>query len=253
MNNALRIIGTTGALLVDAMPAASMLLRLATAAPSVDMLSPLPDQVENIVRVTHRMAASGSALLAVVAAILCWLGRPLGRRYVVACAIILTLTVFLTVLGVVSANNRVVAVVAGNVAGGTLLLTAFWWLRVAARTNSQRLFDGLALAALIAVLAQVTLGAALSAAPRNALIFIAHATVALLAAMLGLAAAFMQRRNEKLQGVALAVFVLIAAQAALGIYLSAHRTTALAWLHGMLAPLLAVGLMSLAVRGWRVS
>ena len=166
-----------------------------------------------------------------------------------ACAIILALTVFLTVLGVVSANNRAVAVVAGNVAGGTLLLTAFWWLRVAARTNSQRLFDGLALAALVAVLAQVTLGASLSAAPRNALIFIAHATVALLAAMLGLAAAFAQSRDAARQGVALAVLVLILAQSALGIYLTIDRPTALAWLHGMVAPLLAAGLMSLAVRG----
>jgi heme A synthase len=245
----LALIGTLGAVLVLVVLAASMMLRLTTAALSGHALSLLPDQVENIVRVTHRLAASGSALLAVVAAILCWRGRPLGRGYIAACTIILTLTVLLTLLGVISANNRAVAVVTGNVAGGTLLLTAFWWLRVAARTISQRLFDGFALAALIAVLAQVTLGAALSAAPRDALIFIAHATVALLAAMLGLAAAFAQRHNEKLQGMALAVFVLIAAQAALGIYLSVDRHTALAWLHGMLAPLLAAGLLSLAVRG----
>ncbi len=82
--------------------------------------------VLNIVRASHRLAASTVLLLVVALAALAWVRRPpvhaLGRRALV----MLGLTLALALLGVLTPGARSPAVLLGNQLGGFALLAVAW-------------------------------------------------------------------------------------------------------------------------------
>jgi cytochrome c oxidase assembly protein subunit 15 len=86
-------------------------------------------------RIVHRLAASAEALLAVMIAVVCWGARREWRGGAVTAAAIAALTVFLTVLGIATAEGQSPPVTLGNLLGGMALLGAFWLLRLQSRSN----------------------------------------------------------------------------------------------------------------------
>jgi hypothetical protein len=235
-------IGTWGAVLTLAILLASALLRLASGVEAGEARSLLPSAVETLARIAHRLSAMGVAILAAGALVATVRERPAPRPRVLAVAAIVVLTLVLALIGRYTPGYRVTAVTVVNVAAGTALACAFWWLRELA---APRRFAALAVTALALLLAQAALGAAASAAAMwggrgfGAL----HVWVAMVFVIVAAAAAWQQRARRALGA---AVLSLTVAQVALGAYLVGARPTALALAHAAIAAVLGLMLVRLA-------
>ena len=251
----LQTVGAFGAVLALVILGASMLLRLTTIfGADGQTISTLPPAIESATRMVHRLAASGVGLLAAGAVFLCWVRRPLPGHIVKPIASIVVATAVLAVIGPLTPGYRVAAVTVGNVLGGMVLLIAFWWLResVAADSAARKPVDGLLRAAIIVFLLHVTTGAAASANQMHGIRWFAfvHLGTAMLSIMFVGASLWDHRREPSLAAWSAATTILMVAQSGLGFALIWHgsRPAWLGLLHGMLSPMLAIALVSLAIR-----
>lgn len=116
-----------GCALVFAVIVASAYLRISQAGPGWS-------GIVGFARIVHRLAASAEAVLAVMIAVVCWGARRQWKGGALTAAAIAALTVFLTVLGIATAEGQSPPVTLGNLLGGMALLGAFWLLRLQARS-----------------------------------------------------------------------------------------------------------------------
>lgn len=158
----LRAIGTAGAVLTVAIVAASALLRLSTEIRAGEAVSLLPDAVEQGARIAHRLSAMAVGVLAAAALVVAARYRPMPPERAVAALSIVGLTLLLATIGRHTPGYRVMAVTVANVAGGTLLACAFWWLREQSRDERSHLSMS-AFAALVALVSLAAVGAGMSA------------------------------------------------------------------------------------------
>ena len=252
----LQTIGTFGAVLALVILGASMLLRLTTIF-GVDghTISTLPTPVENAIRLAHRLAAAVVGLLALCVAIISWRRRPLPSFFVTPIAWIVVSTVMLAIIGPLTPGYRLTIVTVGNVVGGMILLMAFWWLResVANKLLTRKPVEPLLLITILVFLAHIAAGAAASALEMRDVRWFAfvHIGTAILATMFVGASLWDRRRDVSIAGWTAATVGLMLLQMALGCALMwlGTRPTWLAYAHGMLSPLLAITLVSLANRG----
>ena len=117
-----------GCALVLAVIVASAYLRLSQAGPGWSGLT-------GLARIVHRLAASAEALLVVMIVAVCWGVRRTWTGGALTSAVIAGLTVFLTLLGIVTAEAQSPAVTLGNLLAGMALLGAFWSLRMQAQST----------------------------------------------------------------------------------------------------------------------
>ena len=249
-------IGAFGAVLALVILGTSMLLRLTTIF-GVDgqSISTLPASVENTIRLAHRLAASAVGLLALCVAIISWTRRPLPSPFIAPMAWIVVSTVMLAIIGPLTPGYRLTTVTVGNVVGGVVLLMAFWSLRESAvnKLLARNPVEPVLSIAIVAFLAHVAAGAAASAFDMHNVrwfVFV-HIGTALLATMFVGASVWDRRRDATIAGWTVAAAGLMVLQLALGCALMwlGTRPTWLAYVHGMLSPLLAITLVSLANRG----
>lgn len=248
-------IGIVGSALALVILGVSILLRLSTVfADDGHAVSTLPAAIENALRLLHRLAASGVALLALWAVVLCWMRRPTVARAVMPTAWIVTATVILAAIGPLTTGYRFTAVTVANVVAGTVLLMSFWWLRESLtaapmRRNSR---DPLLIPTLFVFLAHVGLGAAASALDMRGIRWLAfiHMGSAMLVIVLVVALLWVRRGRAPLTWLVGTMTLLLVAQVALGLALIAadSRPLWLGFAHAMLSQLLAAGLVSVAVR-----
>lgn len=252
----LQTIGTFGAVLALVILGASMLLRLTTIF-GVDgqSISTLPGSVEIAIRLAHRVAASAVGLLALCGAIISWTRRPLPSPFMTPIAWIVVSTVMLAIIGPLTPGYRLTIVTVGNVVGGMILLMAFWWLRESAvnKLLTRKPVEPLLLITILVFLAHVAAGAAASAFDMHNVrwfVFV-HIGTAMLTTMFVGASLWDRRRDASIAGWTVATVGLLVLQVALGCALTwlGTRPTWLAYVHGMLSPLLAIALVSLANRG----
>lgn len=243
-----------GSALVFAVIVASAYLRISHAGPGWS-------GIVGLARIVHRFAASGEALLAVMVVAVCWGARRQWPGGALTAAAIFALTIFLTVLGILTAEAQTPGVTLGNLLGGMALLGAFWSLRLQARsaetpvysTTAYWMWLGVALLAL-----QIALGGLVSAhgaakacatlpgcdgewwpADASRALHMAHrlGAATLLLYWAALAAVLWLRRSAAVRG-AVAVSGLLAAQAALGaIVVASGATLAAAVIHNAWAAL----------------
>lgn len=247
----LGLIGAWGAPLTVAIVLASALLRLATQFHGGEAVSSLPADLEYATRMTHRIAAAGVGLLAALAFVTAYRARPLATELVAAVGAVVGLTLLLAVIGRYATGYGAMAVVAVNVMGGTALACAFWFLRERAAAPGMRLAI-LPLAALAGMVALSAVGAATSFARMHGdrAFGPAHLWLATLLAAVVIAAALRHRRCRL---PAAATIILVTAQYGLGFaLLVAGRPPFLTLPHAAISALLALALVSLAVRGGRV-
>ena len=251
----LQSIGAIGSLLALIILGASMLLRL-TSIFGADghVISTLPAATEATIRMFHRVAASAVGLLAVGVVILCWARRPLPACVVKPIASVLAATLILALIGPLTPGYRVAAVTILNVLGGVVLLMAFWWLRESMATDpAARLpVTTLLRAAILVFLAQVATGAAASATQMHGVRVFAvlHLGSALLSTMFVGACLWERKATLPVAAWSIAAAGIMMAQLTLGFVLMGveARPLWLAFLHAMLAPMLAISLVSLAIR-----
>ncbi len=251
----LQAIGTVGAVLALVILGASMLLRLTTIfGVEGQPISTLPISAENAIRLAHRLAAAAVGLLALCLAIIGWTRRPLPSPLLTPITWIVLSTVMLAIIGPLTPGYRLTTVTVANVVGGMVLLMAFWSLRESAvtkRLNGNPVEPLLSLAILV-FLAHIATGAAASAFEMHNvrwLVFV-HIGTAMLATMF-IGASLWDRRHDASVGCWIATTAgLMTLQVALGCALMwiGTRPTWLAYVHGMLSPLLAITLVSLANR-----
>jgi heme A synthase len=125
------IAAVIGCALVFAVIVASAYLRISHAGPGWS-------GVTGLARIVHRLAASAEAVLAVMIVVVCWGVRRQWKGGALTAAAIAALTVFLTVLGIATAEGQSPPVTLGNLLGGMTLLGAFWLLRLQARSAAVR-------------------------------------------------------------------------------------------------------------------
>ena len=251
----LHFIGACGTVFALVILGASMFLRLTTIfGLDGQPISTLPATWENAARLAHRLAASGVGLLAIWAVMLCWIRRPLPPHFVRPIISMATTTVILAVIGPLTPGYRYAAVTIANVGGGMVLLIAFWWLRetVAGKLTASRSVDPLLRMTLFVFLAHVATGAAASAYEMQGVRWptFMHLSSALLATMLISATLWDRRHESPMPAPMIATAGLFATQLALGFTLLwlGERPVWAALMHGMLSPLLAMALVSLAIR-----
>lgn len=249
----LRAVGTIGAVLALVILGTSMFLRLNTIFGMDDQaISTLSAQTENIARMAHRLAASAVGLLALCVAVTCWVRRPLPSSHTKPISLIIAATIFLTVIGPLTPGYRLTIVTVGNVVGGMLLLMAFWWLRASAgpRRYVVAAIEPTLPLAISMLLFHVGTGAAASALEMRDLhrLTYLHLGTALLATTFIGASLWGLRADPANAGWSVATASIMVTQLALGCALMwvGSRPTWLAFLHGMLSPLLAIALVSLA-------
>ena len=248
-------IGLCGTLLALAILGASMLLRLATIF-GVDghTISTLPASVEGATRLVHRLAASGVGLLAICAVVLRLTCKNLSAHVVAPITCIVAVTIFLALIGPMTPGYRHAAVTVGNIVGGMVLLMSFCWLResVLAGSPVSKPLDPVLRATIVFFLVHIATGAATSAVEMHGVrgVTFLHMGTAMLSTSL-ISASLWERRGEStLANWTAATTVLLAVQIALGVALlwSVSRPIWLAFGHGMVSPMLAIALVSLAKR-----
>ncbi len=251
----LRAIGSAGALLAMIILGASVLLRLGTAfGADGQTLSTLAPAIEGAARSLHRLAASGVGLLAVAATVLCFRHRRIAGDAMRPTAWMVAATVVLAVIGPLTTGYRFATVTVTNVAVGVGLLMSCWWLREALMHGAARgaRRDPLAGAALVVFLAHVAGGAAASALEMRGIRWVAyvHLATAILVTMFVGAALWDRRRSKRLRAVVAGTASVWLMQIAFGVVLLSigQRPIWLGVLHALLTPLLAAGLVSIAVR-----
>jgi cytochrome c oxidase assembly protein subunit 15 len=115
-------------------------------------------------RAFHRVAASLLAFFVFAITFLAFTHRKRGGPGVVLPLLVLGLTVFLSVLGIVTPSPLVPAVTTGNVLGGMAMLALLWWIGERARAPAIDNGGGVrikpwARAGLVLVVLQIALGA----------------------------------------------------------------------------------------------
>ncbi len=251
----LRWIGAVGTLLAATVLVASMTLRLETSfALDGAAISSLAPGVERAIRLVHRLAASSVALLALAAAVICWIWRAFSRPVWMPVAWIGFSTLMLSVIGPMTPGYRLPLVTVANVSMGMLLLMAFWWLRETAYrpSHSRAVVGGFERAAMVAFVLHAATGAAASAALAQGgrLPVLLHLLT--LTVWLVLAGSVWRncRRSDGTEVWSFALLALVALQLLVG-YLAmvpVNRTPTLLLAHALISPLLALCLVSLAVR-----
>ena len=251
----LQWIGTCGAILALVILGASMLLRLATMfGADGQPISTLPGALERAIRLSHRLAAAGVGILAACAVGLSWIHRRSPLRVGRPIALIVATTVALAIIGPLTPGYRLAGITVGNVAGGMVLLMAFWWLRERAATHPETIkpAESLIRATLFVFLAHVATGTAASAQEMHGVRWFAflHLATALLAVMFVGASLWDRRGESSTIGWMTATAVLLA-EVALGggLMWFDDRPIWLAFSHGMLSTVLAMALVSMAIRG----
>ena len=252
----LQAMGTLGAVMAMAILAMSVLLRLTTVfAADGATSSNLPTAVEDVARLIHRLSASGVGLLALLASVVCWRHRRAVPNAVMPVALIAASTVMLALIGPLTAGYRFTAVTVANVVGGTMLLASCWWLRetLAAMAPRHPVDRPLLTAMLIVFFVHVTTGAATSALNTHGITRFAaiHQASAMLTIVLLGAILWDSRHDARLSRLFTTMKWLLGAQIALGLTAMWPGAQApwFALLHALVSPLLAAGLVSVAVRG----
>lgn len=252
----LRRLGAVGTVLAFTILAVSMLLRIATVfTEDGRAISTLPPEVENAARLLHRVSASSIALLTLCAVVLCWRHRRSAGHAITPVAWIVVSTIVLSVIGPLTPGYRVGLITVLNVTVGMLMLVAFWSLRECAAIEASEVFrspDRLGQLALVAFLAHVATGAATSAGEMHGIRWLAFLHLASLVPAIALIVAVtVARRGEQAASRSIAALVvLLVLQLAFGYSLMKLdvRPLWLAFLHGLLSPLLAIALVSLGFR-----
>lgn len=121
----------------------------------------------NAARAFHRIAASALAFFVFAIAFLAFARRKRGGPGVGLPLLVLALTVFLSVLGIVTPSPLVPAVTVGNVLGGMAMLALLWWIGERGRPVATAAGGGVRLrpwarAGLVLLIVQIALGAWLS-------------------------------------------------------------------------------------------
>ena len=252
----LRTIGALGSVLAFTILGASILLRLSTHF-GVDGIpqSNLPLEYENAIRMVHRLSASSLGLLALVAAILCWIRRASLPQAVQPVAWVVAATLLLAVIGPLTSGYRYSSVTIANVVAGTVLLAACWWLREALSaveqiTWTQRPIFRVTLAIF---LLHVGLGAASSDFEMRGTHWVAfvHSGSAMLTTLLLGSILWDSRKSAQSARLVVAMTGLLVIQVVLGLVSLwvTGRTIGLDFVHAMLSPLLLAGLVSLSLKG----
>ncbi len=252
----LQRIGTVGAGLTLTILGASILLRLTTVfAVDGHTLSTLPPDVEVAIRLLHRLSASGVAMLALCAMILCWTERRSASHLAMPTAWIVAATFILALIGPLTPGYRLAVITIVNVSGGMVLLMAFWWLResVASEAATRQPVAAISWAAIIVFIAHVATGAAASVWQMRGVrwpVFV-HLGSLVLAVILIEALVLEFHRAHLRERLFARVAPVLGLQLLLG-YVLAWQETRPVWLsfpHALLSPVLALALVSLVLRG----
>lgn len=252
----LQAAGACGTMLALAILGASVLLRLTTVlAADGHAISTLFPAMESAIRMIHRLAASGVGLLAISVVWLGWKRGPLPSPQLKAIVLICLATVLLAAIGPLTTGYRLPSVTVGNVAGGVVLLMAFWWLRESAATEGSirtRADSPLLPAAICVFLAHVAMGAAASAHEMHGVrgFALMHLGTAMVATMFLAATAWTYRSRPRQSPWPDALACLLIAQLVIGFTLMAlgSRPVPLGFVHAMLSPMLGITLVSTAAR-----
>lgn len=255
LRRALRATGVIGALLALTILGASILLRLTTVFGTDGVPhSNLSVDIENATRMVHRLAASSVALLALVASILSWFKRVELPSAVRPTVWIVAATVLLAVIGPITPGYRFIAVTVANVVAGTVLLASCWWLHEALATESRSaaMQHPLLRVTIAVFIVHVGLGAAASAYEMREIHWVAflHSGSGMLTTMLVGVVLWDRRKHARLATLVSGMIGLLAVQVTLGLvslWIDV-RPVGLGFVHAMLSPLLAAGLVSLAQR-----
>lgn len=251
METRLASIGRFGALLTLVVVAASVLLRLGTSLDAGgNASSTLPAPIEAGVRLTHRIAASAVALLALAAAYFVARARPIPRARLGAAVSIVLLTAFLATIGRYTTGYSLPWVTVGNVAGGMALACAFWWLREAS-SNAEPTVDRhtrFARFTLAAVLVHAAMGALADAMAIRGTVSLDPLHIAFGPLVVAVVVVAALRNLDRGRGIAALVAALAVTQLALGMALAATgaRSIIAGWPHAMIAGILGLGLVGLA-------
>jgi heme A synthase len=251
----LRTIGALGSVLALAILGASILLRLNTQfGADGGPQSTLQPEYENTIRMVHRLAATSLGLLALAAAILCWIRRVKLPRAVQPVVWMVAATLLLAVIGPLTPGYRYSVVTIANVVAGTVLFAACWWLwetliATPALVRTQLPVIRITLAIF---LLHVALGAAASDFEMRGTHWVAfvHTGSAMLTTMLLGSILWDNRKNAQSARLVRAMAGLLSIQVALGLVSlwMVGRPVGLGFVHAMLSPLLLAGLVSLAER-----
>jgi len=248
-------IGALGSILALTILGASILLRLTTVfGADGAALSQLPSDVENAIRMVHRLSASTVGILALVAAVLGWRNRAVAPGVVKPIVWVIAATVLLAVIGPLTPGYRFTAVTIANVVAGTVLVAACWWLRetLVVTPGPVATWDSMLSLTMVVVAVHVGLGAAASAYAVRGAHWVAflHTGSAMLATLL-LASILWDRRLRPAMCVRVRVMAgLLGLQLVLGLVSlwMEVRPVTLGFVHAMVSALLAAGLVSIAVR-----
>jgi hypothetical protein len=141
------------------------------------------------VRAVHRVAASLEVLAAVWLAWLAWRGRRERPWLVGAAGVVLVLTLFLAILGIVGGQTPPRGIALGNLLGGLALTALFAWFLGALRPDIRHAGRPVVLAAGLLLALQLFIGARLAIFERYGVALPVHGLLAMaLAAFLAWAA-----------------------------------------------------------------
>ncbi|MEI8156242.1 MAG: hypothetical protein WCH60_05210 [Burkholderiales bacterium] len=253
--SSLRTIGTLGTVLALTILGASILLRLTTQF-GVDgaTLSVLPPGVESTTRMVHRLAATSLGLMALAAAILCWLKRRTLPETVQPVIWMVAATLLLAVIGPLTPGYRYSAVTIANVAAGSVLLAACWWLREALThpKSPASAWRPVVRATLVIFLLHIALGAAASDFAMRGTRWVAflHSGSAMLAVLLLTSILWDCRKHARSGKLVFAMAGMLIIQVGLGLVSlwMEVRPVGLSFVHAMLSPFLLAGLVAIAER-----
>lgn len=251
----LHAIGVIGSILALTILGASVLLRLTTViAPDGTALSQLTTEVENAIRLVHRLAAASVGILALAASVLGWQNRTQFPAVMRPVAWITGATVLLAVIGPLTPGYRFSLVTITNVVAGTVLVAACWWLRETLDLATSRVAfrDPMLSLTLAVFVLHVGLGAAASAYAVRGTHWVAfvHSGSAMLATLLLGSILWDRRLHRKLTAPVRAMAGLLALQLVLGmvsLWIEVRPVT-LGFVHAMVSAVLVAGLVSIAVR-----
>lgn len=251
----LRAIGAIASILALAILGASILLRLTTVfGADGAALSHLSPEVENAIRMVHRLSASSVGILALVAAVLGWKSRTVVPHVVKPIVWMVAATVLLAAIGPLTPGYRFSLVTIANVVAGTVLVAACWWLRETLVVNPSPVaaWDSMLSLTMAVFAVHVGLGAAASAYAVRGAHWVAflHTGSAMLTTLL-LASILWDRRLRPAISARVRVMAgLLGLQLVLGMVTlwMEVRPVALGFVHAMVSALLAAGLVSIAVR-----
>ena len=132
-----------------------------------DFAGPAITEANNPARLAHRLIATALSLVILAITVMAWRKRTQAVGRWRAALLALGLTLFLSVLGIVTPGTRLPVVVLGNLLGGTALLAVLWWLSLGSCRPGAAMADARLRAAawfgLLLVFVQIGLGGLVSA------------------------------------------------------------------------------------------